>query len=376
MKLYVVTASIRKLDNLKLILQKLDNEHLEKGGIYIIVIDEVNNAVRKYNRKIMSAFDNTRFFGIKERREWLKSRFGLASKKYESVIPKRCHAETSFGFVLAYEEGADVVIELDDDVAPHKGYNLGQHLPNLFNGNGASVFAKTKWYNTMENLTLNRKIRIFPRGHPYDSECRQEEYRWISSSSTSVLNMGLWSGEPDLDALTLIYHNGLDGSCYLKSRNLKREKVTVGKGTYFAICSMNTAFLSKIIPAFYQLYMNQLGIDRFDDIWSGLFLKRIADYINDKVSIGVPLLTHKKAPRNSFSDLRKEIEGMDLNERLWRVVDNMSLSGNSYLDAYVSLIQNLSVAVPALGKTKAQRDFLEMQVEKMQLWASLVDRIG
>ena len=66
---------------------------------------------------------------------------------------------------------------------------------------------------------------------------------------------------------------------------------------------------------------------------------------------------------------------MDLNERLWRVVDNMSLSGNSYLDAYVSLTQNLSVEVPALGKTKAQRDFLEMQIEKMQVWASLVDSI-
>ena len=54
----------------------------------------------------------------------------------------------------------------------------------------------------------------------------------------------------------------------------------------------------------------------------------------------------------------------------------MSLSGNSYLDAYVSLTQNLSVAVPTLGKTKDQRDFLKMQIEKMQLWASLVDRIG
>lgn len=376
MKLYVVTASIRKLDNLKLLLQKFNSEYLEKCDVRIIVVDEVDDDVRKYNRRIMSAFDNTRFFGIRERSEWFKSHFGSAFRNYEGAIPERCHAETSFGFIVAYEEGADVVIELDDDVAPNKRCNLGEHLLNLFEDGGVTVSAKGKWYNTMENLILNKKAQVFPRGHPYDSECRQEEYMWVSSTSTSVLNMGLWSGEPDLDALTLIYHSGLDGSCHLKGRSLKREKVIVGKGAYFAICSMNTAFLSKVIPAFYQLYMNQLGVDRFDDIWSGLFLKKIVDYMGENVSLGVPLLTHKKAPRDSFSDLRKEMEGMDLNERLWRVVDDMSLSGNSYLDAYISLTQNLSAAVSLLCKTKAQRDFLELQVEKMQVWARLMDSLN
>ena len=97
--------------------------------------------------------------------------------------------------------------------------------------------------------------------------------------------------------------------------------------------------------------------------------------MHDNVSLGAPSLTHEKAPRDSFSDLRKEMEGMDLNERVWRVVRDMSLSGKSYLDAYVSLTQSLSTAIPSLGKTKAQHDFLEMQVEKMQMWASLVDNL-
>lgn len=59
-----------------------------------------------------------------------------------------------------------------------------------------------------------------------------------------------------------------------KSRSCKREKVIVGKGTYLAVCSMNTSFTPEIIPAFYQLYMNFMGVDRFDDIWSGIFLKK------------------------------------------------------------------------------------------------------
>jgi len=376
MKLYVVTASIRRLDNLKLLLHDFHERCLEKCDVHIVIVDEVEDATRKYNQKIMSSFDNVHFYGVKERRQWFKSHFGSAWSKYECVIPEKCHAETSFGFIVAFEEGADVIIELDDDVALNQGYDLGWHLRNSFNNEGFSVSAKGKWYNTIENLVLNKEVIVFPRGHPYEEKCRLERYEWKNGSSPSVLNMGLWSGEPDLDALTLIFYNGLNGACSLKSHGLKREKVVIEKGTYFALCSMNTAFLSKIIPAFYQLYMNQLGVDRFDDIWSGLFLKKIADYMGDDVSIGAPLLAHKKIPRDSFSDLRKEMEGMDLNEGLWRVVDSMSLTGNSYLDAYVSLTQNLSATVSSLGKTRTQRDFLEVQVEKMRLWTGLIDHLS
>ena len=51
---------------------------------------------------------------VRERREWFKGRFGSAFRRYEGIIPERCHAETSFGFLVAYEEDADVVLELDD----------------------------------------------------------------------------------------------------------------------------------------------------------------------------------------------------------------------------------------------------------------------
>jgi hypothetical protein len=126
---------------------------------------------------------------------------------------------------------------------------------------------------------------------------------------------------PDLDALTVLHYGGLDGKCNIHSKNLKREKVVIEKGTYVAICSMNTAFVSKIIPAFYHLYMNHIGIDRFDDIWSGIFLKKIADHLGDNVSLGKPLVYHNKRPRNVFKDLRNELEGMVINETLWRIVE-------------------------------------------------------
>jgi hypothetical protein len=279
MLIYIVIASVNKLLNLFQFKDQLD-----KDNIKLIIIDEGDQKLREKNKKLLKGMDY-RFYGPKERDSWFQSRFNSSYEKYLSVIPEHCHAETSFGFLIAYEEGADVVIELDDDVFPVKGHDLAEsHLRNLQGNRGVRVSAKHRWYNTIENIVLNKRYhRVFPRGHPYAPEVRLEDYTWEEDDSKCVLNMGLWTDHPDLDALTILYYGGLDGRGDIKSKTLKREKVVVGRGTYFAICSMNLSFVSKIIPAFYQLYMKHMGVDRFDDIWSGIFLKKIADHLGDRV---------------------------------------------------------------------------------------------
>jgi hypothetical protein len=61
-------------------------------------------------------------------------------------------------------------------------------------------------------------------------------------------------------------------------------------------------------------------VGRFDDIWSGVFLKRAADLLDDAVLSGGPLCAHDKAPRPTFDDLAAEAPGLQLNERLHEVV--------------------------------------------------------
>jgi hypothetical protein len=186
--------------------------------------------------------------------------------------------------------------------------------------------------------------------------------------------MGLWIGHPDLDALTILYNGGLDGKCSIKSVGLKRDKVIVDKGTYFAICSMNTSFQRNIIPAFYQLYMKVMGIDRFDDIWSGLFIKKIADHLGDSICLGKPLIYHDKRPRSTFRDLKAELEGMIMNETLWRIVDSLELNSKDYFECYLELANGIERNIEKFGE-KAHRDFISLQVEKMKLWLKVVDKI-
>jgi hypothetical protein len=187
--------------------------------------------------------------------------------------------------------------------------------------------------------------------------------------------MGLWTGCPDLDALTILYHGGMNGQCSIASTGSKKDKIIVDKGTYFPVCSMNTAFLREATPAFYQLYSNFMGIDRFDDIWSGIFIKKTADHLGRKISLGSPLVNHRKRPRDTLKDLRKEFEGMVINEKLWALVDQIELEGATYWDAYNSLIQELEKKIPLIFSEPLHREFLEAQLQKMRLWLRIIDQL-
>lgn len=369
----VVIASIRDLTNIKY----LDFDRT-KNEIKVLVVDEGDRRLRKKNDEVLSELSHE-YYGPYEREEWFKQRFGSRCSKYLSVIPRRCHAETSFGFLIAYEEKPDFIIQLDDDVYPLQGHEVGMisgHASNLFNDDGITVHSRSKWFNTLEILKLNSKHEVFPRGHPYAQDARGGEHNWSENGAKCVLNMGLWAGCPDLDALTLLYHGGLDGTCDIKGEKLEKKKVVVANGTYFALCSMNTSFLPEIIPAFYQMYMNFMGVDRFDDIWAGVFLKKVADHLDVGLCLGEPLAYHEKMRRSIFKDLEKEVAGLFLNEVLWRIVDSLEIVGENYWDAYNSLIYGLEKSIIDAKLDSFHRKFLEEQVKKAKLWLEITDHIN
>ncbi|MHA1833932.1 MAG: hypothetical protein ACTSV7_08065 [Candidatus Baldrarchaeia archaeon] len=367
--IYVIISSINVLTNIQKFKPMLANHDCKT-----IIIDEGDEHLRIKNKIFLSGLDYE-FYGPSERKNWFKQRFGSSYERYACVIPERCHAETSFGFLVAYEGNPDLVIELDDDVFPFQGYDIiDDHIDNLFNDEGVTVRSKSRWYNTLENFKLSSTTRIFPRGHPYAQETRKEDYIWDNQGCKCVLNMGLWAGDLDLDALTILYNQGLKGKCSIKGKECKRNKIVVDRGTYFAICSMNTSFTPRIIPAFYQLYMNFMGVDRFDDIWSGMFFKKIADHLGHKVCLGKPLVYHDKRPRNVFSDLKKELDGMMINEVLWKIVDSLNLEGKTYWDSYNSLIQRIEKNLSKL-KNNLHQNFLAIQAQKMLLWLKIIDKL-
>ena len=54
---------------------------------------------------------------------------------------------------------------------------------------------------------------------------------------------------------------------------------------------------------------------------------------------------HAKRSRNVFKDMQKELSGIIINEKLWRVVDKAELSAKSYSDCYLELLTTLIEAL-------------------------------
>lgn len=241
------------------------------------------------------------------------------------IIPRRSDCIRSFGFLKAYEDGADVIITLDDDCLPLVP-NLAT-AETLIDDHLAELdYSPAKWVSTVDSGG-----HFTPRGIPYQDDGEIEV----------VLNMGGWWGVPDLD--------GPQSLAWLR-----RPKPTykmhhwhpVPQGRYFPMCGMNLAFDTKIMPLMYFLLMGQdeAGVhypyDRFGDIWCGVIAKKILDTWGYAVCAGTPLVDHIKAS-NPLANLQKETPGLLVNEWLWRKIDNWTPYGGTLAENYRSMARHL-----------------------------------
>jgi hypothetical protein len=262
---------------------------------------------------------------------------------------------------------------LDDDTRPAGGDFFGGHLRNLhLDGEAAVRGSDERWVNVLEDADAD----LYPRGYPYGAMDETTEYgRTHLDGGEVAVSQGLWTGVPDLDAARILATGDLRGQSdvRLTPTDYPEEGYLTAAGDYLTICSMNLAFRREVVPAFYQLPMddNPWGVGRFDDIWSGVLVKRACDVLGTRVYSGGPLCVHEKAPRSTFGDLRAEAPALELNESLWRFVDDAGADAEGYAEAYAAMADALRAADPDAGNA----DFLGYVAEDMDRWLSCLDAL-
>jgi hypothetical protein len=87
---------------------------------------------------------------------------------------------------------------------------------------------------------------------------------------------------------------------------------------------------------------NEWDVGRFDDIWSGVFLKRACDVLGKTIYNGFPLCEHNKAPRSTFDDLQNEVAGLELNEHLYEIVDDVGGDADSFAGVFEAMGRELA----------------------------------
>lgn len=322
MNTHLVIPTIRSLDFLRQWQGRLNSCHL------IVVEDHKEKQIETPKEafrsvKHFSWGDIRRDFG---NNEWIFSRQNAGIRSY--------------GFWKAYSLGADIIITLDDDCYPVDKDFVEQHIANL------SCGAPEKWINTYPHRDF-----LFTRGIPYR----------IRDKYPVVVSHGLWTNKIDLDAKTQLKIGDINMPSYPSMIQF------IPKNVYFPMCSMNLAFRRELTALMYFPLMGfdpdgkPWGYDRFDDIWAGIFAKKICDHLGLAVVNGSPFVEHRKAS-DPHKNLVKEKAGLATNETLWTLVDAVVLTKKTPAACYRELAQKI--------RFPRERYFEKLR-EAMIVWANL-----
>lgn len=187
-----------------------------------------------------------------------------------------------FAYIAKNLPKTQYIITLDDDTLP-----AGDSILNHINTLNKSV--PTSWISTASE---------YMRGFPYK----------IREESEVVLSHGLWEGVKDWDAPTQLVNGNKDVNYYVGP---------IPKGILYPMCGMNIAFKKKLLPYMYYAPMGyKVNMDRFADIWTGIYTKRVIDSKGWAVYTGGSFVEHSRAS-NVWKNLQKEVKGLELNESFW-----------------------------------------------------------
>lgn len=187
-----------------------------------------------------------------------------------------------FAFIAKYLPHIEYIITLDDDETPI-GDPIQDHIHAL------KKRVPVSWISTA--------VDDYTRGFPY----------LIRNEAEVVLSHGVWEGVADWDAATQL----VLGS----HRPIHFYRGPIPKGVYYPMCSMNLAFKRKMLPYIYHAPW-ALGVNRFDDILTGVESKREIDKNGWAAVTGYARVHHERAS-DVYNNLRNEAPGMELNEHFW-----------------------------------------------------------
>lgn len=328
----------------------------------IIVVDDTDE------ERIKPVSDNMKVLHYSDRKRMLGS--------LESCIPRKNGACRDFGLWYAYVYGEkdETVICLDDDCEILSDYRtVAENSLGIKNLPLAQT--KNRFYNPLDLYNLD--MEIYPRGFPYEERGKKPDYNYNSSVEGNVVfNLGLWRGVFDVNAIDKLYLSQYS----FDTKKLRFGQVVVQKGALVSLCSMNMILKREVIPAIYQLPMNEpiipeWVINRYGDIWGGYICKKLADIKGDLVSVGEPMINHYKEDTQPeiLKNIKQEHYSHIVNIAFCDILDLAcaDIKPSDYLGMYRELVDNLkklSVNFPVSIKP-----YLDPTVVKMEQWVKALN---
>ena len=207
------------------------------------------------------------------------------SLPYDSYCRKMC------GYIRAMEEGAELIIDTDDDNIPYDSWGFP-----AFQGDYNCLADDLGHVNIYQ---LYSQQKIWPRGLPLNLV--NTDFALQDRIQKCHCNVGVWQGladgDPDVDA---IYRLTRDDECVFS----KREPLVLGQGTLSPFNSQNTAIVKPLFPL---LYLPCHVTFRFTDILRGWVAQPLLWLHGYRLGFTEATVYQDRNPHDYMSDFVSEL---------------------------------------------------------------------
>ncbi len=245
------------------------------------------------------------------------------------IVPKRHYARKNIGYLLAARDGAELIIETDDDNFPRDGFWLERVREQT-----VPVLRQESWVNVYRYFS---DALIWPRGLPLD-EVRKDPMPFeqiLESEADCPIQQGLADDNPDVDA---IYRLILP----LPQTFRANRRVALGGTSWCPFNSQNTTFWREAFPL---LYLPAYCSFRMTDIWRSFVAQRIAWANGWSILFHEATVSQLRNDHSLMRDFADEVPGYVHNRKIGETLSALSLKagvenlGPNLIECYESLVR-------------------------------------
>lgn len=224
------------------------------------------------------------------------------------TCPYNSYQRKNIGYLYAIQNGANTIIETDDDNFPLQ--NWGE-----IRFKAVDFVLSPSIFNVYSEFT---KEKIWPRGFPLENILANYKKRIIRKSNIRVgIWQGLVNGDPDVDAIFRLTKG--------KQLNFskKKNKFVLSKGVYCPFNSQNTVWEKSF---FWYLYLPVTTSFRFTDILRGYIAQRCLWEHGAYLGFTGATMLQDRNKHNLISDFESEIPCYLFAKKIINILNKTSLS--------------------------------------------------
>ena len=283
-----------------------------------------------------------RFYSLSDQRK--------LTLKYPKLCPERHYSRKNIGYLLAISEGAEVIVETDDDNIPTPEF-WGERTISPACG----VISGSNYVNIFHYFSDKR---IWPRGFPLEKLWGTKPMPSSTlKSALCPIQQGLADNNPDVDAiyrLTMPLPVNFD----------RRDSLALSDGAWCPFNSQNTTWFP---DAYMLLYLPSFCSFRMTDIWRSFVAQRIAWTNGWSVLFHNATVFQERNEHNLMNDFADEIDGYCNNLRIMTSLQTLKLeSGSEHLPE--NLLKCYSALVE-IGVIKIR------EIDLLKVWISDIQNI-